>query len=58
MQPAIVYDLRGETGVEQIITHGVRVLEMLERDPARYVRELPKGKTLGPKQGINKIVLL
>jgi hypothetical protein len=50
MQPAIVYDLKGETGVEQIVTHSVRVLEMLERDPARYTRTLPPGAKLGHRR--------
>jgi hypothetical protein len=58
MQPAIVYDLKGATGVEQIITHGVRVLEMLARDPTRYTRTLPPNAKLGPISGPNRRILM
>jgi hypothetical protein len=52
----IIYDLKHETGVAEILTDGLTAAEMIEHDP-RYVRELPPGTKLGPKSGIDRIVL-
>jgi hypothetical protein len=58
MQPAIVYDLEDPSGVAQIWTHAILAREMIENDPKRYTRELPPGTKLGPKSGLNRIVLV
>jgi hypothetical protein len=53
----IIFDLDHESGPAEIKTDALSAAEMIERDPARYARELPKGKTLGPRSGLDRIML-
>jgi len=50
-----IWDLGDPSGPAEIEGHTVHVGEMLERDPARYVAELPEGVRPGPKSGENRI---
>jgi hypothetical protein len=51
--PTIIFDLDDPSGPAEILMHDIDAREYIERDPRRYVRELPKGKTFGPRSGVN-----
>jgi hypothetical protein len=52
----IIYDLKHPSGVAEVQMHGIDALDACTRDPKRYVRWLPAGVKLGPKQGRERIV--
>jgi hypothetical protein len=56
MQKAIIYDLEDESGPAMVLTHSVNAAEAVERDPKRYVRKLPEGVKLGPKNWPNPVI--
>jgi hypothetical protein len=58
MQCRLIYDLADKSGPAEVFTHTVSAEEAIARDPARYVRKLPPGVQLGPKQGLDRIVLM
>jgi hypothetical protein len=53
----IINDLDHESGVAEIKTDALSAAEMIERDPKRYVRALPPNVKLGPRRGLDRIVL-
>jgi hypothetical protein len=53
----VIFDLEDPSGVAEIKTDALSAAEMIERDPKRYVRTLPPGAKLGPKHGLDRIVL-
>jgi hypothetical protein len=56
---AIIYDLKHESGIAEIVIDALSAREMIERDPERYkaLKDLPPGTKLGPKRGQDRIVL-
>jgi hypothetical protein len=57
MEIAVIFDLQDPSGPAQIMTHALRAAEMIERGQGRYVRVLPPNVRLGPKRGLDRIVL-
>jgi hypothetical protein len=57
MQYALVYDLHGQGGPDEILTHSINATEMIARDPERYTRTLPPNVKVGPRSGPDRIIL-
>jgi hypothetical protein len=53
----IIFDLRHPSGPAEVMMHGIDALDAVARDPKRYMRWLPALTKLGPKQGVNRIVV-
>jgi hypothetical protein len=53
----VIFDLEDQSGVAEIKTDDLTAIDRVERDPKRYVKALPPNVKLGPKRGLDRIML-
>jgi hypothetical protein len=52
-----IYDLNDASGIAQLQISSAGAREFMDRAPARYVETLTAGQVVGPKAGVNRIII-